>query len=194
MASNAILCANLMASGLSKLQTPDTFSPHGALTHRHAVRTQLPGELAMMELLTRFRRPKSSVVDSARPTGKQRGAAAVSNTPDLDVRKFGAITVVEFLDRRIVDQEHVSRIGGQIRSLVNAGENPGILLDFQRVEFLSSATLSELLNIEKLVRSKNGKLRLMNLDRNLKKMFSMTKLDKVLKICKDNEQAVKSFE
>lgn len=118
----------------------------------------------------------------------------MSNTPDLDVRKFGAITVVEFLDRRIVDQEHVSRIGGQIRTLVNAGENPGILLDFQRVEFLSSATLSELLNIEKLVRSKNGKLRLMNLDRNLKKMFSMTKLDKVLKICKDNEQAVKSFE
>lgn len=118
----------------------------------------------------------------------------MSDTPDLDVQVYGPITVVEFRDRRIVDQDHVTRIGGQIRSLVEAREIPNILLSFERVEFLSSATLSELLAIEKLIRGKGGKLRLTNLDRNLKKMFTMTKLDKVLKICKNNEQAVKSFE
>lgn len=118
----------------------------------------------------------------------------MSDTPDLDVQVFGAITVVEFLDRRIVEHDHVTRLGNQIRTLVSQREVPNILLSFEKVEFLSSASLSELLSIEKLVRGKGGKLRLTNLDRNLKKMFTMTKLDKVLKICKNNEQAVKSFE
>jgi anti-sigma B factor antagonist len=150
--------------------------------------------MSMLDLLTRFRRAKPGVVDSARPFRERRGAANVSETPDLGVQQFGGITVVEFLDRRIVDQDHVARLGRQLRAVVQQREVPNILLSFEKVEFLSSASLSELLSIEKLVRARGGKLRLANLDRNLKKMFSMTKLDKVLKICKNNDQAVKSFE
>ena len=147
----------------------------------------------MLDLLNRFRNARPNLLDSPRER-ERRGAAKVSQTPDLEVQTFGAITVVEFLDRRIVDQEHVTRLGTQLRTLVSQREVPNLLLSFEKVEFLSSATLSELLSIEKLVRGRGGKLRLANLDRNLKKMFSMTKLDKVLKICKDNAQAVKSFE
>jgi len=148
----------------------------------------------MLELLTRFRKPKADLVHSPHTLRDRRGAKGMSATPDLKVEQFGGITVVEVLDRRIVDAEHVARVGGQLRSLVNERETPAILLNFERVEFLSSASLSELLSIEKMIRGKGGKLRLTNLDRNLKKMFSMTKLDKVLMICKNNDQAVKSFQ
>ncbi len=185
-------CAARAVTGPTKHASAadDTESTRGGELHAHLQRRGRN----MLDLLTRFRKPRLDVVHSAQPFRERRGAASVSETPDLDVQQFGAITVVEFLDRRIVDQEHVARLGGQLRSLVEKREVPNILLSFEKVEFLSSATLSELISIEKLIRTRGGKLRLANLDRNLKKMFSMTKLDKVLKICKDNASAVKSFD
>ncbi|MHC4947574.1 MAG: STAS domain-containing protein [Planctomycetota bacterium] len=114
--------------------------------------------------------------------------------PGLIVRQVEEVTAVELRDQRIVDAEHVQRVGRQLQQLIQSCESPRLLISFENVRYLSSSMLSALIQLDKLVRSRDGQLRLTHIDPDLKKMFTMTKLHKVLKICKDNAQAVASFD
>jgi anti-sigma B factor antagonist len=67
----------------------------------------------------------------------------------LEVEDIGDVTVVNFVDRRILDEQNIQVIGEQLFSLVDEVGRRKILLNFGNVEFLSSAALGKLIALHK---------------------------------------------
>ena len=61
----------------------------------------------------------------------------------LEVEDIGDVTVVNFVDRRILDEQNIQVIGEQLFSLVDELGRRKVLLNFKNVEFLSSAALGK---------------------------------------------------
>src|SRR5208282_2768397 len=97
----------------------------------------------------------------------------------LEVEDIGDVTVVNFVDRKILDEQNIQIIGEQLFSLVDNEGCKKLLLNFGNVEYLSSAAL--------------GKLILCNIDPQIHEVFEITKLDKFFKIMKDEQTALQAF-
>ena len=76
----------------------------------------------------------------------------------------GDVTVVNFLDRRILDEQSVQAIGEQLFSLVDELGRKQLLLDFGNVESLSSPVLGIIATLNKKVTAAGGRLLACNLD------------------------------
>ncbi|MEM0913044.1 MAG: STAS domain-containing protein [Planctomycetota bacterium] len=105
----------------------------------------------------------------------------------------GGITRVGFVDRNILEEAFIQRIGDEISALVDEHANPRLLLNFENVEHLSSAALGTLITINQKVRQKGGQLRLCNIDKQIYEVFVITKLNKLFQIHDTVDQATSSF-
>lgn len=111
----------------------------------------------------------------------------------LMVHRDGEITVVQFMDRNILDEANIQRIGEELAELVDNAPVPKIMIDFDNVDHLSSAALGALITVNNKVRQKDGQLRLAKIDAQIHEVFKITKLDKLFQICKSSEEALNSF-
>ena len=111
----------------------------------------------------------------------------------LIISEDDQITKVRFVDRNILEEANIQQIGDEIGALIDASNNPRLLIDFENVEHLSSAALGTLITINNKVRSKDGQLRLCNIDAQIFEVFVITKLDKLFQIHQDEKQATASF-
>lgn len=111
----------------------------------------------------------------------------------LAVRQQGGVTHVDFLERNILDDGAIQKIGQQVTGLVEASNNPKILINFENVEHLSSAALGTLININNKIRLKGGQLRLSNIDPQIREVFEITRLDQLFQIHDNVAAAVSSF-
>ncbi len=111
----------------------------------------------------------------------------------LEVEQIGDVTVVNFVDRKILDDQNIQIIGDQLFGLV---ENEGfrkLLLNFGNVEYLSSAALGKLITLNKKLHTAGGRLILCNIDPQILEVFEITKLDKVFNIQKEEQAALQAF-
>ena len=74
----------------------------------------------------------------------------------------------------------------------NAG-NIAAFLNFSNVEFMSSAALGKLIRLHQRLAQVQGKLILCNISKAILEIFVLTKLDKMLKIVKDEATGLNSF-
>lgn len=111
----------------------------------------------------------------------------------LEVENIGDVTVVNFVDRKILDEQNIQVIGEQLISLVEDEGHKKILLNFSNVEYLSSAALGKFIALNKKVKGVGGALVLCNIDPQIYEVFEITKLDKVFKIKKEEQEALQSF-
>lgn len=111
----------------------------------------------------------------------------------LLVQQDGDVTHVDFLDRNILDDGAIQKIGQQITDLIDASNNPKILINFENVEHLSSAALGTLINVNNKIRLKGGQLRLSNIDPQIREVFEITRLDQLFQIHDNVASAVGSF-
>lgn len=111
----------------------------------------------------------------------------------LEVEQIGDVTVVNFVDRKILDEQNIQIIGEQLFSLVDQDKCKKLLLNFGNVEYLSSAALGKLITLNKKVASSGGRLVLCSIDPQIKEVFEITKLDKLFKIKKDEQEALQAF-
>ena len=111
----------------------------------------------------------------------------------LRVQDRDGVTVVEFVDRNILDEANIQQIGDEISGLVEASAEPRLLISFENVDHLSSAALGTLITINNKIRGKNGQLRLANIDPQIYEVFVITKLNKLFQIHESAEQALVSF-
>src|SRR5260370_22453295 len=105
----------------------------------------------------------------------------------LEVEHIGDVTVVNFVDRKILDEQNIQIIGEQLFSMVDEEGWRKILLNFGNVEYLSSAALGKLITLNKKLQQAGGKLILCNIDPQIHEVFEITKLDKFFKIDPDEE-------
>jgi anti-anti-sigma factor len=92
------------------------------------------------------------------------------------------VTFVTFNDERIVDEEQIREIQESFKEVLEKNEGKKLILNFVNVKFMTSAFLGLLVRVHKKLCEHGGRLRLSNLDLNLRKIFEITQLTKVFEI------------
>lgn len=111
----------------------------------------------------------------------------------LETEIIGDVTVVNFTDKRILDDENIRIIGEQLFGLVDDQGHKKLLLNFANVEYLSSAALGKFITLNKKVAGVGGKLVLCSIDPTIYEVFEITRLNKLFNIQKDEQTALQSF-
>ena len=111
----------------------------------------------------------------------------------IDIEEIGDVTVARFVDKKILDETNIQVIGNQLFTLVDDEGRKKILLDFENVEYLSSAALGKLITMDKKVKSAKGRLKLCNVRPDIYEVFAITKLNKLFDMHEDQERALESF-
>ena len=111
----------------------------------------------------------------------------------LKVDQVGEVTVVHFLDKRILDEPTIQAIAEQLFSIVDQEGKRKLLLHFGGVEYMSSAALGKLINLHKKLHTAKGQLAMCDVIAQIFEVFAITKLDKIFKIFPDEDAAMASF-
>lgn len=111
----------------------------------------------------------------------------------LRIYHEGDVVQVRFVDRNILDEANIQRIGEEIVSVIEQRDRPKILISFENVDHLSSAALGTLITINNKVRARNGQLRLAEIDAQIYEVFVITKLNKLFEIHDSADEALASF-
>jgi len=109
------------------------------------------------------------------------------------IEKASGVRVVEFADRKILEEPAITEIGDQMTKLVHEVPKPRILLSFKNVEHLSSAALGVLITLNKHVAEHEGSLRLSDIAPPIFEVFKITRLNKLFDIHDTAEQALEGF-
>ena len=111
----------------------------------------------------------------------------------LRLETSDGVTIVSFVDTKIVSEENITEVGDQLYSLVEEEGHKLLLLNFGNVQYLSSAALGKLINLKKKVGAVNGKLKLCCIHSELLEVFRITRLDKVFDIFTEEQSGLDSF-
>ncbi len=111
----------------------------------------------------------------------------------LRVKQDNSVTIIEFIDRNILDEANIQLIGEEIAALIEAEPEPKLLISFANVDHLSSAALGTLITVNNKIRNSEGLLRLSDIDPQIYEVFVITKLHKLFEIHPTTEQALASF-
>lgn len=109
------------------------------------------------------------------------------------VQKVQDVTVVDFQDARLLETHLIDQLGEQLYRLVEKLDRKKLVLDFSKVQFLSSAAIGVLLNLHKKSLAIKGTLVLCGLKKDLMKVFEIMKLNKLFKIVPDEKEALSVF-
>ena len=111
----------------------------------------------------------------------------------IDVSKLGDVTIVRFLDKKILDEAGIVELGAELFGLVEQDNRKSLLLNFVGVEFLSSAALGKLITLDRKVKSHKGRMKMSNIRPEILEVFQITKLNKIFDIRKDEAEALSAF-
>jgi len=112
----------------------------------------------------------------------------------LDLRDAGEVLIVTIKQASILDQGVIDLIGQELdQAALEASGNRKMLLDFQNVEYMSSAMLGKLIHLHKKCKTDKIKLKMSAIAKNPLDVFKITKLDKLFEIHPDTATAVATF-
>jgi len=97
------------------------------------------------------------------------------------------------MDKKILDEANIQEIGDELARLVTKDHRIKLLLNFENVEYLSSAALGKLISLHKRVREHSGQLKLCSIRPEIYEVFKITKLNLLFEIYDDEELALKTF-
>ena len=113
----------------------------------------------------------------------------------FNISKIGDTTVVEFTTSSLMDPAQLELMATELYQLVDEQDRRHIVLDFERVQFLSSQAIGMLLGMQKkLAALKNSKLILCGVGPRLMELLKITRLDRLLTVKPSQVEAVRSSE
>ena len=112
---------------------------------------------------------------------------------NLEITEQKNVTVVEFQDRKILEELLITQIGEKLDQLVGTRDNMKLLLTFKNVEHLSSAALGMLITLHKRIADLGGQLKLTDIKPQIYEVFKITRLNKVFDIHDSAAKAKASF-
>jgi anti-sigma B factor antagonist len=112
----------------------------------------------------------------------------------LDVSEVGDVTVVRLRDQRITEDRKIDQWAQELYDLVDGKDRKKLLVSLCSVDFLSSAALGKLITLDKKTMARGGVLKLSNICPNLSQLFSVTRLDRLFDIEKDEAHALAAFQ
>ncbi len=118
----------------------------------------------------------------AHPTGVVVSTPPARRRSRIEVEDVGNVSVVGFIDRKILDEQNIQTIGDDLFRLVEELGRRKVLLDFGNVEYIPRAMLGKLVTLQRKMEAVQGKLVLFRLDRDIRDLFRSIKLDRLFLI------------
>ncbi len=106
--------------------------------------------------------------------------------------QVGDVGVVSFLTSQVLDEMNVQQLGKELDELVEKQYMIKMVIDFSKIKFLSSAVLGKLISLNKKITAQKGRLAFCNINPEIMQVFKITRLDKLIPICDDEEAAIKA--
>ena len=104
-------------------------------------------------------------------------------SPHFVINTVEKYTIIEFRIVSLMDSLVIEEIGSQLYPLVDEQDKRHIILDFEKVQYLSSQAIGLVLNMhKKLSTLKRSKLILCGVGPKLMELMKITRLDRVLTI------------
>jgi anti-sigma B factor antagonist len=104
-------------------------------------------------------------------------------TNGLDIEYTTDEARVTFKNQALLDEACLRDLKKQLFDLADKKPGLGMRLNFSDVSFMSSSCLGLLVTLDKHLRDTDRTLTLCNIKPQILKVFEMTKLDKIFKIC-----------
>jgi len=111
----------------------------------------------------------------------------------LMIEDYAGVTVVTFQDSSILEMGVIDQIGKDLSELIDKQNKRKLVLDFMNVRFLASHTLGVLLSMNKKMRAIKGAMVLCSVRKDLRKVFTITNLDKIFQFFPDDAAALAHF-
>ena len=109
----------------------------------------------------------------------------------VNTRKIGKVSVVD-LGGKITIGEGDVVLRDTVQELLDSG-NQHILLNLEKVSYMDSAGIGELVACYKRAKEKEGSVKLLNPSGKVYDLLSLTKLEEVFATFKDEKEALVSF-
>lgn len=118
-----------------------------------------------------------------------------ANDRIVDFTEVEKVTVGTIRTSSVLSAINVAEFGNEVVAYVEARPGLNLLLNFEHVDYLSSAVLTELLRVNKAIENVGGKLRLCSLSKVILEVFQITNLDTMFTIFdEDLEGALRRFQ
>ena len=112
-------------------------------------------------------------------------AVAVSTVQDVTIAKITAASILH--------GGQIERIGNDLAALADNPLIPKLVLDLASTTHLSSAALGMLINVHKKCDATGSKMIICSLHPSLRRIFRLSKLDKMFTFAKDKTKALEAF-
>lgn len=116
----------------------------------------------------------------------------MGESKNLLISNQEGVTVVSFVHSKLLDETNIHELGENLLKLIEIDPNIKMVINFDSVEYLSSAVLGKLMAIHKKVSVGKGKVVLCGIVPNVLEVFKITKLDKLFNIESDIKSSLKS--
>jgi anti-sigma B factor antagonist len=126
-------------------------------------------------------------------SANRRSGVMADEKPHVSVKNSGGVNIVEFADRKILEELSISEIGEELFRVVAGMDDVKMLLSFKNVEHLSSAALGMLITLNKHVAEKKGKLKLSDITPQIYEVFKITRLNKLFSVYGTAKEALADF-
>ena len=114
--------------------------------------------------------------------------------PHFTVQPFEKYSVIEFRTPSLMDPIILEEIGQELYRLVDEEDRRKLVLDFEKVQYLSSQAIGIILTLnKKLSPLKYSKMVLCGVGPKLMELLKITRLDRVLTIKASQKEALKAF-
>jgi len=108
-----------------------------------------------------------------------------------NVRQIGHVSVVDLSGKITIGEGDVA-LRNAVQEILDAG-NQHILLNLEKVSYMDSAGIGELVACYKRAKEKEGSVKLLNPSGKVYDLLSLTKLEEVFDTFKDEKVALVSF-
>ncbi len=122
---------------------------------------------------------------------------STANRDGAPVRVFvymsHGVTRFNIEEIKLIRQEDMDDFRDQVQATVNQIDQPNVVISFETVQLICSRLLGIIAALNKQIRARGGRLKLACVNPEIRKVFSITGLDREIKIYDSVTAAEKSF-
>lgn len=111
----------------------------------------------------------------------------------LNTSSRDGVLLIEISDPRLLDEARIEQLEKEVLQAIDKSSEERIVIDFSKVEFMSSSMLGKLVRVHKKCKEFKVKLKFCSISKDILEVFKITRLDKVFDIESDADDAIKSF-
>lgn len=112
----------------------------------------------------------------------------------IEVENIGPVAVVRFVDKKLLDEQNIQMVGDDLFRLVDELGCRRLVLDFETVEFISSAALGKWITMHQKMQRVRGKVVFCRFRKDIVEHLRIIKLDRLFCLAPTLERALAEVE